>query len=298
MTPLFNPESGALFDLSSRVKLRISGADALRFLNGQITNDLRKATSASAIQASVLNAKGKVNANVFVSVEGDSFLLDAEPELREELPLRLEKYIIADDVQIEDVSDRFALFHVTGSAAPAIHSGRIIQANRFGCSGWDIWTERAEQESARGGLSVAFVPCDEECMEVFRIERGIPRWGRELTDQIIPTEANLEAASIDYSKGCYIGQEVISRIKMSGQINKRLCGFISQSDAPLRVEMRLVPADGDQKEIGWITSAARSSRLQKEIALGYVKRGFNSVGSRLVALPDRVPIEIADLPFL
>ena len=135
-------------------------------------------------------------------------------------------------------------------------------------------------------------------MEVFRIERGIPRWGRELTDQIIPTEANLEAASIDYSKGCYIGQEVISRIKMSGQINKRLCGFISLSDVPLQVEMRLVPAEDDQKEIGWITSAARSSRLQKEIALGYVKRGFNSVGSRLVALPDRVPIEIVALPFL
>ena len=135
-------------------------------------------------------------------------------------------------------------------------------------------------------------------MEVFRIERGIPRWGRELTDQIIPTEANLEAASIDYSKGCYIGQEVISRIKMSGQINKRLCGLISLSDASLRAEMRLVAAEDDQKEIGWITSAARSSRLQKQIALGYVKRGFNSVGSRLVALPDRVPIEIVALPFL
>ena len=135
-------------------------------------------------------------------------------------------------------------------------------------------------------------------MEVFRIERGIPRWGRELTDQIIPTEANLDAASIDYSKGCYIGQEVISRIKMSGQINKRLCGLISLSDASLRAEMRLVAAEDDQKEIGWITSAVRSSRLQKEIALGYVKRGFNSVGSRLVALPDRVPIEIVALPFL
>jgi folate-binding protein YgfZ len=143
-----------------------------------------------------------------------------------------------------------------------------------------------------------FVFCDEECAEVFRIERGIPRWSRELTDQIIPTEANLEATSIDYSKGCYIGQEVISRIKMSGQTNKRLCGLISPSDAPLRAEMRLVSAGDDQKEIGWITSAARSPRLQKEIALGYVKRGFNALGSRLFALPDRVEIEIVALPFL
>jgi tRNA-modifying protein YgfZ len=302
MTQLFNPESGALFDLSSRVKLRVGGADAPRFLNGQITNDLRKVTASATIQASVLNAKGKVNANVFVSAEGDSFLVDADPELREELPLRLEKYIIADDVQIEDATDRFALFHVTGDPTPAIQSGRIIPANRFGCSGWDIWTERAEQESARGELSAAFVPCNEECAEVFRVERGIPRWGRELTDQIIPTEANLEASSIDYFKGCYIGQEVISRIKMSGQTNKRLCGLISLSDAPLGAEMRLVPAEDEQKEIGWITSALRSPRLQKEIALGYVKRGFNSVGSRLFALSpnnaDRVPIEIVALPFL
>ncbi len=302
MTPLFNPESGALFDLSSRVKLRVSGADALRFLNGQITNDLRKASANTAIQASVLNAKGKVNADVFVSVAGDSFLLDADPELREELPLRLEKYIIADDVQIEDVSDRFALFHVTGQAAPSVQSDRILQANRFGCSGWDIWAERAEQQSTHGELSTVFVPCNEECAEVFRIERGIPRWGRELTDQIIPTEANLEVASIDYSKGCYIGQEVISRIKMSGQTNKRLCGLVSPSNAPLQAGMRLVPAENEQKEIGWITSAALSPRLQKEIALGYVKRGFNSVGSRFFALSpnnaDRVPIEIVILPFL
>ena len=302
MTPLLNPESGALFDLSSRVKLRMSGADALRFLNGQITNDLRKATAAAAIQASILNAKGKVNVNLFVSVEGDSFMLDADPELRDDLPLRLEKYIIADDVQIEDVSDRFALFHVTGGAAPVVPSGRIIQTNRFGCFGWDIWTERANQESTHGELSAAFALCDEECAEVFRIERGIPRWGRELTDQIIPTEANLEATSIDYSKGCYIGQEVISRIKMSGQTNKRLCGLISLTDTPLRAEMRLVSAEDDQKEIGWITSAAHSPRLQKEIALGYVKRGFNAVGSRLFALSpnnaDRVPIEIVALPFL
>jgi folate-binding protein YgfZ len=302
MTPRFNPESGALFDLSSRVKLRIGGADAPRFLNGQITNDLRKAAATAAIQASVLNAKGKVNANVFVSIDGDSFLLDADPELRDDLPLRLEKYIIADEVQIEDVSDRFALFHVTAGVAPVVQLGRIAQANRFGCSGWDVWAERAEQESTGRELSAAFVLCDEECAEVFRIERGIPRWGRELTDQIIPTEANMEASSIDYSKGCYIGQEVISRIKMSGQTNKRLCGLISPTRAPLRAGMRLVSPEVDQKEIGWITSAARSPRLQKEIALGFVKRGFNAVGSGLFALSpnnaDRLPIEIVALPFL
>ena len=308
MTQLANPERGAFFDLSLRVKLRITGADALRFLNGQISNDLRKATGNFAIQASVLSAKGKLNANVFISVDADSFVLDADPEVRQELPARIERYIIADDVQIEDVTDRFAIFHVTGEITPVpFRPSRTVQANRFDCSGWDIWSERAELERVRQELAATFVFCDEECAEVFRIEQGIPRWGRELTDQIIPTEANLEATSIDYSKGCYIGQEVISRIKMSGQTNKRLCGLISISGIALQAGMRLVSSEGDGKEIGWITSAARSPRLEKEIALGYVKRGFNSVGTRLQALPPEnfgasphcgsAPVQVVEVPF-
>ena len=144
-----------------------------------------------------------------------------------------------------------------------------------------------------------------ECAELVRIEQGIPRWGCELTDQIIPTEANLEATSIDYAKGCYIGQEVISRIKMSGQINKRLCGLVSLSGTPLQPGMRLAAAEDEGKEVGWITSARHSPRLGKEIALGYVKRGFNAAGSRLHALsPEnsgdviKIPVELVALPFI
>jgi len=306
MTPLVHPESGAFFDLSARVKLRMTGADALRFLNGQISNDLRKANADLAIQASVLSAKGKLNANVFISAEANSFLLDADPEVREELPIRIERYIIADDVQMEDVTERFAIFHVIGQEKPALSaSWRTVHANRFSCPGWDIWLERAKAEQVRPELSANLAYCDKECAEVYRIERGIPRWGRELTDQIIPTEANLEAASIDYSKGCYIGQEVISRIKMSGQTNKRLCGLVSISGAPLRAGMRLALPEADSKEAGWITSATCSARLEKEIGLGYVKRGFNSVGTRLQAIPAEgsggnmdVPVDLVAVPFV
>jgi tRNA-modifying protein YgfZ len=306
MTQVSNPERGAFFDLSRRVKLRITGADAFRFLNGQISNDLRKATADFAIQASVLSAKGKLNANVFISAEADSFMLDADPEVREELSVRIERYIIADDVHVEDFTGRLVIFHVTGEAAKVpSQPSRIVQADRFGCSGWDIWLERGELERVRQELSETLVFCDEECAEVFRIEQGIPRWGRELTDQIIPTEANLEATSIDYSKGCYIGQEVISRIKMSGQTNKRLCGLVSVAQTPLRPAMRLVQAEGEGREVGWITSATRSLRLEKEIALGYVKRGFNAVGSRFTALsPEnsggdiKVPVELVAVPFV
>src|SRR4029077_19570618 len=98
------------FDLSARIKLRVSGNDRLRFLNGQLTNDVRKATETSAIEACILNAKGKLDAHVFLTVEPDAFLLDAAVELKESLQPRLERYIIADDVQIEDVSARLSIF--------------------------------------------------------------------------------------------------------------------------------------------------------------------------------------------
>jgi len=305
MTHVFNPESGAFFDLSSRLKLRFSGSDVFRFLNGQISNDLRKATATSAIQASVLNAKGKLNGNVFVSADAGSFVIDADPEVRADLPPRMERYIIADDVQIEDLTDEFGLFHITGNDPPKIsRASRILRADRFGCQGWDIWAKREEIEQLRQQLSTVFSFCDDEYAESFRIEQGIPRWGRELTDQIIPTEANLEASSIDYGKGCYIGQEVISRIKMSGQTNKRLAGFVSVNGAPLSPGMRLNSLEGERKEAGWITSATRGPRLGKEIALGYIKRGFEALGSRFQAhsaegvVETDVLVEHVALPFV
>jgi tRNA-modifying protein YgfZ len=295
MTAVPGLDTPRFFDLSARIKLRMTGADCVRFLNGQITNDVRKATATSAMQASILSAKGKLSAHVFIAMDSDgAFLLDAEPELRDELPARLERYIIADDVQIEDVSDRFAILHSIGEPLPA--DERTIASDRFGMPGWDCWFDAVRVPELRGQFSDRFTFCEETCAETFRIERGIPRWGRELTPEIIPVEANLETTSIDYGKGCYIGQEVISRMKMSGQTNKRLCGLVSVSGAPLAAEMRLTGENAPDKDAGWITSATSSARLGREIALGYVKRGFNGTGTRLLAAG--IPVEVSALPFV
>lgn len=294
MTTLSRSGQAPFFDLSARVKLRLTGTDAFRFLNGQITNNLAKASAPEAIQASVLSPKGKLAAHIYVSKESDdSFLLDADPALGQELPDRLGRYIIADDVQLEVVTEKFSLFHALTERAPTLSAtARIVTANRFGASGFDVWAA-ADPEQTRAELADRFSFCGDECTEVFRIERGIPRWARELTPEIIPVEANLEESSIDYAKGCYIGQEVISRMKMSGQRNKSLCGLISLSGAPLEPQTRLTtPA----QDVGWITSAARSAQLGKEIGLGYVKRGYNSAGTQLQAAG--VPVEVVALPFL
>ncbi|MDQ6809111.1 MAG: hypothetical protein M3Z64_06755 [Verrucomicrobiota bacterium] len=298
------PEDRALgIDLSSRAKLLVGGSDRQRYLNGQLTNDIRKASGDIAIYAAILNAKGRVNADVFVTAAGDDFLLDAEAELREAIAARLERYIIADDVKIEDVTTHFALFHVIAAEAPLVTSAvRVTRANRLGADGYDIWVLAADRERALQELkSAVTLLCADEA-ERLRIERGVPRWGRELTEEIIPVEANLEAAALDYAKGCYIGQEVISRMKMSGQTNKRLAGLISVNAEPLALGSRLFSMT-DEKEAGWVTSATRSRRLGKEIALGYVKRGFGAVGQELRALSPAasstgsVVVEVAELPF-
>jgi len=288
----------ALLDLSARAKLRVTGADRFRFLNGQITNDLRKASETVEIEACVLNAKGKVNAHIFIAALGESFLIDAEPELRETMRPRLERYVIADDVQIEDVTDEFSLFHVLTEQPLPHGSGRIVSARRFSATGWDIWSDSARHDAVQHELALAYQLIDSAAADVMRIEQGLPRWGRELTEEIIPIEANLEERAIDYQKGCYIGQEVISRIKMSGQTNKRLCGLISLNNTPLQPPMKLVVPSASGKEAGWITSATRSQR--REIALGYAKRGFNNPGTNLNALsPDAtIPVEVVSLPFL
>jgi tRNA-modifying protein YgfZ len=305
MTERLHVEQGAFFDFSGRTTLRVTGNDRLRFLNGQITNDVRKAGEAVAVEACVLNAKGKMNAHIFVSAAPECFWIDADSELREAFPARLEKYVIADDVQIEDVTDRWSIFHVLSGTAPNLSDYRIVSARRFAERGWDIWADAARHDDVSQQLSSTFDLVDSAAAEIMRIEQGIPGWGRELTDQIIPIEANLEERTVDYEKGCYIGQEVISRIKMSGQTNKRLRGLISLGDVPLQAGMRLASTAEKGKEAGWITSATRSQKIEKEIALGYVKRGFNNPGVRLDALASdgsgavaAIPVQVMSLPFV
>jgi folate-binding protein YgfZ len=307
MTAPSDPRSGQFFDLSARAKVRVTGNDRLRFLNGQLTNDVARATSSQAIAACVLNVKGRIDAHVFLSTVPDAILVDSAPGLQERLPSRLERYVIADDIQIEDVSSRWSIFHILSPAAPEPPPNhRMVAATRFREAGWDIWVEASEHDRIFEELSGTFAFYDDADADVFRMEEGIPRWGRELTDQINPIEANLEESCVDYRKGCYIGQEVISRMKMSGQRNKKLCGLVSVHDSPMERGMKLFPIGEEKKETGWITSAVWSKRLTKEIALGYIKRPFPpSGGFRLDAFNPEdqyaspaVRVEVVDLPFV
>ena len=285
----------AFFDLSARTKLRVTGADRIRFLNGQTTNDVRKAGAEATQESCVLNAKGHFDAHVFLSATPNDIWIDADQELRELLQTRLERYVIADDVKIEDVTDQSALFHVLAGSEPKISDAKFeFRSRRLGIDGWDLWVEAARAEAMKRALAADYRAMDESEWEVLRIESGIPRWGCELTREIIPPEANLAARAIDYEKGCYIGQEVISRMKMSGQTRQRLCGVTSEKALAPGKELH-----AETKMVGHVTSAVFSERLNAHIALAIIKRGYTETGTSLITLVDDRPInvKVVALPF-
>src|SRR5581483_4385517 len=262
-------ERGAVIDFSARAKWRVNGADRVRFINGQVSNDVRKLASDRAIHACVMTVKGKMSGDVFISSDADSLFLDAEASLRETLAARLERYIISDDVTIADATDDMCLFHIAIGAAkllpPEITDVRQISAIRFCHPGIDLLAPASRRDELWQQLGEIFVQADDELADTFRIEAGVPRWGAELDEDTIPVEAGLDKTAIDYHKGCYIGQEIISRLKSIGHVNRQLRGFVSA--AQLSAGMELF-APGSDKAAGRLTGAAWSFGLEKFAALG------------------------------
>jgi folate-binding protein YgfZ len=309
---------GALLDLSDRAKWHLSGADRVRYLNGQVTNDIRRTRSDAALTACVTTAKGRLSGVIFVSAAPSFLHIDAEAELREPLAARLERYIIADDATLEDATEDECLFHILPASAPGktnanqeigapgdtkinqkigAPGAEIRSATRFSRPGFDVIAPRSEHPRLLALLAAEHLLIPAPLAESLRIEAGIPRWGAELTEETLPPEAGLDQTAIDYHKGCYIGQEVISRIKSVGHVNRRLAGFTAA--AALAPGMTLHPPDEPGKTAGEITSAAWSFGLETWAALGYLKRGFAQT-SLLARSPDgaTVAVEIRDLPLL
>jgi len=288
-------ERGTLIDLSDRAKWHLAGADRIRYLNGQVTNDIRRALPGSTLTACVTTAKGRLSGLIFVSASPDFLRIDADPELRDPLTARLERYIIADDAALQDTTGDECLFHLLAPAVPEVVA-EIRTASRFHRPGFDLIAPRAEHARLLAALTAHHILIPAQLAETLRIEAGVPRWGAELTEDTLPPEAGLEQTAIDYQKGCYIGQEVISRIKSLGHVNRQLTGFTAS--APLSPGMTLHLDDAPEKPVGAITSAAWSFGLDTWAALGYLKRGCAPGAALHARSADCAPVSvrIRDLP--
>lgn len=325
-------ESGAgLIDLSARGRLLVSGSEAVLFLNGLITNDMKTLEENRWMPAVFPNVQGRLLASVRVIRIADdrtgknavpTFLLDTEPATSQRVFRTIEKFTFAGDFHVTDLSTETALISlqgktaaeklnaVLGDAVAAIEGGAVMQtswqeetitvlrAAHAGTTGFDLLVSASQAPSLWNALAaVGAQPVGHDALELLRIEAGVPRYGKDMDDTTVVTETNLDEA-VSYTKGCYIGQEIIARIKYRGHVAKKLRGLMFERlSGPARVTggQATINSSGG-KDIGRITSTAFSPHLGCRIALGYVKYEYIASGTEVSV--ESLPVRVVDLPFI
>jgi folate-binding protein YgfZ len=311
-----------LIDLSARGRILISGSEAVMFLNGLVTNDMKTLAVNTWMPAVFPNVQGRLLAAVRIIHREDGFLLDTEAATRETVVKLLERFTLAGDFRLADLTENTALLSIQGAQAPEIMAavfretpanlGRnavagvdwqgkqvtIIRATHTAEDGFDLFAGATEMETLREAfIKAGAQPVGDAAVETLRLEAGIARYGIDMDETHVVTETNLDDA-VSFTKGCYLGQEIIARIKYRGHVARKLAGLIFEGEASLESDAKIFSVD--DKEIGRVTSAGFSPRLARTIALGYVKYDYlepgtgmkvNSSGTKLVA-------SVAELPFI
>lgn len=312
-------KAAGLFDFSFRAKFALKGEDRVRFLHGMVTNDIQKLARGQGTYAMLLNAHGHILADLRIYCAEDCLLVDADADLRDNVMKILDHYIIMDQVEQEPLA-LYALAFQGPHARPLLEKTlhidlppmsefdhistnyggfpiRVARASSTGEEGYEVWV------AAKGLLGIwgaacgqaptyDMLPCGTEALETLRIEAGIPRYGEDLDESTLPLETGMLTA-ISFTKGCYIGQEVVERTRSRGHVNWKLMGlFVDAAAAPASGEKLLL----EGKKIGEISSACVSPSLGRTIALAYVRREAAEAGTKL-ALPSGSVAEVTSLPF-
>ena len=313
-----------LCDVSHRGLVRVTGWDRQRFVHAMVSNDTQSLQPGQGCYATFLNAKGHLMADFVVYAETDTYLFELEPQVVRPFMAAIEYFVISEDVTFHDESGHWGIVALQGPRATDLltrvveqevsalqmyasttcqlagHAVRCTRRSYTDELGYQLLTAPAALPEVWSALWAHREACEAravglEILDVVRIEAGIPVFGRDMTEETIPVEANLDAA-LSYTKGCYIGQEVIARIEARGHVNRKLVG--------LRLDGPCLPESGakivsPQREVGWITSATYSPACQQNIALGYVRREVLTPGTRLeVRTQDSVlKATVAELPF-
>jgi tRNA-modifying protein YgfZ len=310
-----------LLDRSERGKLALTGAGAVEFLNGQVTNELADLRPGEGRYAAFLTNKGKMLGDLRVlaageSTEVDELLLDTERVALQALFDMIRRYKIGYDVELHKRTLESALLSLIGPLArtcaaraaaspdvellPAEHAhvraeiagrpARLIAT----AEGIDVLCATPDRDAVRAALLDAGAsPLDEDAAEVLRIERGRPRYGLDIDDGTIPQEAALNERAVSFTKGCYVGQETVARLFYRGKPNRHLRGLqISEPNSPVAPgdELRL-----GERVVGRLGSVARSPQ-HGTIALALVRREATPGDS--VAIGEHgVVATIVELPF-
>jgi len=303
-------ESAAVFDLADQESLEMTGPDRNSFLHGFCTNDIRGLAAGQVCEAFLCNVKGRILGHITVAALPESLWLDTAPGQAAHLKAHLEKYHLLENFQLTDRSAEWASLLVAGPQASARLADcgvawtdpqgltaieqtlavvgdpvtvRIARVDPIGVPGFLLSVPVASRGALRERLIQAgAVPASRDVFEAMRIEAGVPRYGVDLSDENLAQEAGRTAQAISFTKGCYLGQEPVARIHALGHVNRMLrC---------LAVEGAVIPGPGTvlvdpkqpEKEVGRVTSAAWSWRLDCPVALAIVRTAVSKTGSEVL----------------
>ena len=282
-----------VYGLEWRAKISLTGGDRVRWLNGIVTNNVRDLVTGHGVYAFLLNAQGHIQADLYVFQRGESLLVDAELCQRDKILQWFDHYIIADDVEVTDISDKLTAVGLTGPASRAVleRAGiavpdlgylRLIdtQWNGVTCTvlhsgeeakeSWQVWIDPAHAGVLREALLKAGARAvGAAALNLFRISRGIPQFGQDIRERDLPQETG-QARALNFTKGCYLGQEIVERIRSRGAVHRNFTAFTVEGPLPEAG----AKIQAEEKEAGEITSGATLPLPggDRVIALGYVRR--------------------------
>ena len=313
-----------LLDLCHRSLLRLTGPDRVSYLQGMVSNDVKNLAPGKGVHAAVLDIQGKILADTRIFCVGDSFLLDLWESLKEKILIHLNRYLVADDVEISDLTGQYAIISLQGPKSALFlrellpskeiplreldhHTFqigaaevRLIRSTHTGEEGYDFLIGikdllRVVSHSQEIGKKFSPQWIGTRAQEILRVESGIPRYGIDMDEDHLLLETGLEQA-VSFLKGCYLGQEVVERIHSRGHVNKKLVGMLLEGDTAAE---RGDTIRAGEKEVGKVTSSILSPARKCPLALGYVHRDYLQPGSRVSINRSgkTIPAEVTRLPF-
>jgi folate-binding protein YgfZ len=283
-----------LYDLGFRAKISLTGGDRLRWLNGMTTNNIRDLTAGHGVYAFLLNPQGHILGDLFAYNRGESITVDTDSAQMEKILATFDHYIIMDDVEVTNLSEQLTALGIAGpksqtvlaAAGFAIRELQPLQLRSVSWQGMDCTLVRGEDSEypsyevwlAPDGVrqlwdalvAAGTVPVGSEALELHRIVSGIPRYGVDIRERDLPQETE-QARALNFNKGCYVGQEIVERIRSRGAVHRKFTGFLSERALQIPSGTKIIAAE---KEVGEITSAAtlKLAGGNKTVALGYIRR--------------------------
>jgi len=305
-----------LYDLNSRAQIALTGDDRIRWLNGMVTNNIRDLGMGHGVYAFLLNPQGHILADIYAYNRGESLLVDVDRSLLEKVLQIFDHYIIMDDVEVTNLSETLSSLGVAGPQAKTVlqragigvPSLESLQFANLAWKSFDLTVVRTDNQSVESyelritsGNLVALRDAlldagaklvGEPALELLRIACGIPRYGQDIRERDLPQETE-QARALHFSKGCYIGQEIVERIRSRGAVHRKFGGFLV--NGPLPITGTKIQSDG--KDVGEVTSTAilPVGSGERAVALGYIRREIATTGKQLQAGPTQ--LTVAAIPF-